>query len=55
MQLETIPMYNYPNFLNLFTTFMCEFSIAVGQYDSRCSGCGFPFQFVPALASCAYL
>lgn len=21
-QLETIPMYNYPNFLNLFTTFM---------------------------------
>lgn len=24
VQLETIPMYNYPNFLNLFTTFMCE-------------------------------
>lgn len=24
IQLETIPMYNYPNFLNLFTTFVCE-------------------------------
>lgn len=24
LQLETIPMYNYPNFLNLFTTFVCE-------------------------------
>lgn len=24
VQLETIPMYNYPNFLNIFTTFMCE-------------------------------
>lgn len=23
-KLETIPMYNYPNFLNLLTTFACE-------------------------------
>lgn len=23
-KLETIPMYNYPNFLSLFTTFVCE-------------------------------
>lgn len=24
-KLETIPMYNYPNFLSLFTTFVCEY------------------------------
>lgn len=25
-KLETIPMYNYPNFLSLFTTFVCKYT-----------------------------
>ena len=26
-KLETIPMYNYPNFLNLFTTLVCKLTV----------------------------
>lgn len=31
LQLETIPMYNYPNFLNLFTTFACEYCGSINK------------------------
>ena len=38
-KLMTIPMYNYPNFLNLLTTFVCKFIHTSKCIHTYCNAC----------------